>query len=395
MPLILAIEPDRRQAAQLSVVVRKRVHAELILVDTTERALDAIGNRMPDLVLVPALLSPQDDAALAAALRVIAAAAHVQMLTIPVLGAPRPAPAPGGMLSALRRGKTRAAEPDGCDPAVFAEQVAAYLERATQERPTVELAAAPAETAAYAPELRGSAPAVHVEPAAVEAVLVEPAAVTPLGDLGARDDKWSESTAAEGPMVATPDESVTFALEEAVRALFAAPAPVDPPAPIVAEQTPAAASAPERPIAQTDSRAAEDEDDLIAALMLIPLTVVELIDEDGWIGSGVAGSDRALAASGIDVVEGEDLDPSRGNPSAPGGEREWVALVASLRADINRLRGERDKPGHRVVQGVRSDRKAKPAQDEWGFFDPEQCGFAALLAKLDEVTDSEDSPVKH
>ena len=29
---------------------------------------------------------------------------------------------------------------------------------------------------------------------------------------------------------------------------------------------------------------------------------------------------------------------------------------------------------------------AKPAQDEWGFFDPEQCGFAALLAKLDEIT---------
>ena len=63
------------------MVVRKRVHAELILVDTTERALDAIGNRMPDLVLVPALLSPQDDAAIAAALRVIAAAAHVQLLT--------------------------------------------------------------------------------------------------------------------------------------------------------------------------------------------------------------------------------------------------------------------------------------------------------------------------
>src|SRR4051794_17143177 len=130
MPLILAIEPDRRQAAQLSVVVRKRVHAELILVETTEQALDAIGNRMPDLVLVPALLSPQDDAAIAAALRVIAAAAHVQLLTIPVLGAPRPPPAPGGVLSSLRRGKSRAAEPDGCDPAVFAEQVASYLERA-------------------------------------------------------------------------------------------------------------------------------------------------------------------------------------------------------------------------------------------------------------------------
>ena len=85
MPLILAIEPDRRQAAQLTGVIR-RVGAELVLADTTGHALDAIGSRVPDLVLVPALLSPQDDAALAAALRVIAAAAHVRILTTPVLG---------------------------------------------------------------------------------------------------------------------------------------------------------------------------------------------------------------------------------------------------------------------------------------------------------------------
>src|SRR5262249_26276659 len=82
--IILAIEPDRRQAAHLSAVVRHRVGAELILADTTEGALNAIGSRVPDLVLVPALISPQDDAALAAALRVIAAAAHVRILTTPV-----------------------------------------------------------------------------------------------------------------------------------------------------------------------------------------------------------------------------------------------------------------------------------------------------------------------
>ncbi len=34
--------------------------------------------------------------------------------------------------------------------------------------------------------------------------------------------------------------------------------------------------------------------------------------------------------------------------------------------------------------------KRKPVQDEWGFFDPEQCGFAALLAKLDEITEEGD-----
>src|SRR3979490_2574885 len=124
MPIILAIEPDRRQAAHVSAVVRHRVGAELILADTTEGALDAIGSRVPDLVLVPALLSPQDDAALAAALRVIAAAAHVRTLTIPVFSngtgtrTSRP-----GMLAKWIRGREEEDVPDGCDPAVFAEQI--------------------------------------------------------------------------------------------------------------------------------------------------------------------------------------------------------------------------------------------------------------------------------
>jgi hypothetical protein len=28
-------------------------------------------------------------------------------------------------------------------------------------------------------------------------------------------------------------------------------------------------------------------------------------------------------------------------------------------------------------------------QDEWGFFDPAKCGFAALLEKLDEISDED------
>jgi hypothetical protein len=31
----------------------------------------------------------------------------------------------------------------------------------------------------------------------------------------------------------------------------------------------------------------------------------------------------------------------------------------------------------------------QPLQDEWSFFDPDQCGFATLLAKLEEVTEEE------
>src|SRR2546426_7658584 len=122
MPIILAIEPDRRQASRLASVVRQRVGAELILAETTEGALDAIGNQIPDLVLVPTLLSPQDDAALAAALRVIATAAHVHTLTIPVLAnGTGTRTARSGMLAKWMRGRSEEEAPDGCDPAVFAE----------------------------------------------------------------------------------------------------------------------------------------------------------------------------------------------------------------------------------------------------------------------------------
>ena len=42
----------------------------------------------------------------------------------------------------------------------------------------------------------------------------------------------------------------------------------------------------------------------------------------------------------------------------------------------------------------RVPRNRRPIQDEWGFFDPEQAGFAALLAKLAEIADGDDPPAK-
>src|SRR5207342_360021 len=138
MSLILAIEPDRRQVAHLISIVRHVQGAELILADTTERALESIGNSVPDLILVPALLSPSDDAALAAALRVIATAAHVQMLTIPTFATPKPQPKKG-VLSAFRRRPANDVPLDGCDPTVFAEEIASYIERANQERAAAQL----------------------------------------------------------------------------------------------------------------------------------------------------------------------------------------------------------------------------------------------------------------
>jgi hypothetical protein len=45
-----------------------------------------------------------------------------------------------------------------------------------------------------------------------------------------------------------------------------------------------------------------------------------------------------------------------------------------------------------LAPAKRASGRHKPIQDEWGFFDPEQCGFAALLAKLDEIIDTDDRP---
>ena len=88
----------------------------------------ALQGRVPDLVLTTSLISPRDDSALAAHLRELgSAAAHVQTVTIPLLGSAAPKRAKGGMLAALRREKPQAPMTDGCEPDVFAEQVRQYL----------------------------------------------------------------------------------------------------------------------------------------------------------------------------------------------------------------------------------------------------------------------------
>src|SRR5919201_4190855 len=140
MALILAIEPDRRQASQLHSMVRGKLRAELVLADCAERALAALGDRVPDLILTTALLSPRDETALAERLRKLdGTAAHVQTLTIPLLASPHSQGSNnnrGGVLSALIGDRPSTSLIEGCDPAVFAEQCAGYLERAAAERAT-------------------------------------------------------------------------------------------------------------------------------------------------------------------------------------------------------------------------------------------------------------------
>jgi hypothetical protein len=338
MSLILAIEPDRRQVAHLISIVRHVQGAELILADTTERALESIGNSVPDLILVPALLSPQDDAALAAALRVIATAAHVQMLTIPTFAAPKPKPK-RGVLSAFRRKQAEDTPIEGCDPKVFAEEIASYLERASEERAAAQFYED--EPDAVRPEpLRAEAPGSNANDA-FETFAEEPADALVEEDAEPeRVTVFEASEPAVEPIVETCEpivEEVYAAPEAAIEAidaipepeLVAEPLPVEEPeaapemrmaaAPAMAldevaatlEQTPPVVE--EEPVAVEDVvpvAAAPEFEDLLADFERTNLPVIEEVHADQWMAETVDAKSDALEdeADLLDIDLSIELD---------------------------------------------------------------------------------------
>ena len=113
MQLILAIDADKRQAAQLAALVRGRFDAEFVQATSAGEALQALAERVPDLIMTSPLLSPFDDGVLAEYLREIGpAGAHVQTLRIPVLGVAKSA---GRRLFSFGRKRRNESAPDGCD----------------------------------------------------------------------------------------------------------------------------------------------------------------------------------------------------------------------------------------------------------------------------------------
>jgi hypothetical protein len=476
MPLILAIEPDRRQASQLKKIVRS-VGAELVVADTTELALDAIGNRIPDLVLVPALLSPQDDAALATALRVIATAAHVQTLTIPVFAASTPRPRrSGGVLAKLMGDRPQDAGPDGCNPGLFAEQIAAYLAEAETARAHRQ----------YAEEYQPLAPKPIVEPlaAASSSFDVEPWLDEPAAEMSDRSvphkpmqepvytPAYETYAPAYEPVYEpapepTPEPVAADEPEPVVRSFEPKPLHIVHPAPELVEDAepawqPVVESEPEpepihatadarsdaqtvvefdpsdidlgafiaeleeqRRAARAEENRENDERSVVAAATIEEEFEPDAIEElDSWmtpplvpqhpwpqLEAATAGATRepyrrsdseSEAESDVRVEQPEMTVVAEIEP-APS---DWIDMLEALRRDIDRLRGERTEAPLSAAANApeaseadadqASSRKKKrkkeppPVQDEWGFFDPEQCGFTALLAKLDEISKNDD-----
>ena len=119
MALVLAIEPDHRQATILKRIVREKVHAEFVHVDSRDAAIAALQANIPDVILVTALLSPRDEEELFAHLRTLDGADFVQTHTIPQLASGRAdqdGKSGGGLFGKFRRKKEPAEAMPGCDP---------------------------------------------------------------------------------------------------------------------------------------------------------------------------------------------------------------------------------------------------------------------------------------
>jgi hypothetical protein len=388
MALILAIESDRRQVNHLTAMVRGRLHAELVLADTAERALEKLGDRLPDLILTSALLSPKDEQALSDRLRSLdGVASHVQTLTLPVFAPPKGSAGSkgGGVLSALLGDRKEGVSPDGCDPAVFADQCKEYLDRAAAERQ----ARAPDEPAAIE---EPSAPVAAEPPTAVPPEPPRAPAVTRRRSVDVTDDPSSILAA-----VAMFEDEMP--VEEPARA-------VEPPARAAADDDDDDESndsrtdfvdldlsdlledQPERIDASADD--ADDSDAEVYELSDVNITAdADVASLAATVSAHTSSNapDRAPAAEEPfddwqEVVDALKREGERTRlPRAPRTERpapeppRATAVAAPQPAP-----GDTKRPATGEARKRRA--RARQLQDEWGVFDPDQAGMPALFAKL-------------
>lgn len=337
MALILAIESDKRQVNYLTAMVRGKLHAELVLGDTAEGALDRLGDRVPDLILTSALLSPRDEQALGDRLRRLnGVAAHVQMLTMPVFAQPsRPAQGSrGGMLSALLGDRGQAAAPDGCDPAVFAEQCKEYLRRSAEERE--------ARRHDHGPELPIT---VTAAPAAPEpAAIGEDAQDMPV-DIDLSDLLAEEPAAPRSAASADDDEPAVYELSPDSIDIDLVAAPVE--EPVEAPAEPLIATPADEPPAATPENGEADFDD--------------------W-------------QKVIDALKRESAQVRVPRERKPDAQTLQAASVPAAALE----------PAGPAPVAEPPRRRVRVAADEWGVFDPAQAGMKALYERLEKITQDEE-----
>jgi hypothetical protein len=497
MQLILAIVADHQQAAQLAALIDGRLAVDLVQAAEVGEGLLALNDRIPDLILTPPLMSPFDDGVLDEYLRDLGpAGAHVQTIRIPVLSqAPKKAPRLG--FSLRRRSKPEAPTLDGCEPKVFADEIALYLARAAEEKshaskneqaPVIErhvvqdtAATQPISeeewTAAYDSDAPGetaawSAPEPEPEPAAGgwrSDLLDRP----PLEEAPTYEQHTVETEAAwqedivEAPASAQDPETPIYEPVETVHVQYEAEDQIggevveEPPhvavldervtseayaaEPAVVEKPIATPTVVARPLATDTAPAVEREDphsdkatpSFKAALAAIRAAWGKPSSKEGVPAPAqeaiappetkpVATVPDAEGPLEVDLTgEVELLDEPAGarhqsapevpRPFAPAESPESADVYElSVEPDMKELESELSAPSPVSSNGTSDplpepagDRRKKPAkrtnktakakgprqpqpqtaQDEWGMFDPNRCGFAAVVDKLDEASD--------
>jgi hypothetical protein len=387
MSLILAVEPDRRRAAQLSAMAHDHLDCEFLVASSGLRAIEALSGRIPDVLLAAPLLPPAEEAALEQHLRQLGAeAAHVPTLAIPLFSTDGNV-RQHSVMSRLRRERPQVERSEGCPPALFAEQICEYLARAREGRkspPAPQLVKAPV---IVAPPVVEDPPIA--EAAISEAAMDDAANAIPL-ELSDFVDLFIDEPAP--PVAAAPvAELSTPPVEEEVDL-----SPLLEDAPAAEEEAPAIVLSPEPETIFFDAPIEEMPEPLVAATPA-PMLIEQLPPQPQPVREA-----PPFRAPIIDVVP-EPAAPLTALVPAPqpvqqpssnvlvniptgnGGHVQAsvnvaVAVSVQVAASVNV-----------VTPPSRRSRKPKPVQDEWGFFDPTQCGFPALMAKLDEIAEKEES----
>ncbi|MGE0445184.1 MAG: hypothetical protein AB7P99_08140 [Vicinamibacterales bacterium] len=337
MALILTVEPDRTRAAQLEAMARAHLDAEFIAAPSVARGFQALGERVPDLLLLAPLLPAAEEAALDDYLRLIGpAAAHVRSLTIPLLAGGRQG-GDRGLLSALRRERSRPADADGCDPSAFAEQIAHYLRDTMRQAPPVKAEAEPEPTD---------------EP--IDKSIDEPVDEGPLVDLSALLEAEPE------PDFAIAPEPVIEIEPEAILELAPEPEAEPDPAPDPVIELPPVELAPV-PMLMKPAPAVVGSAPLPALVPVAPVPAAPLAPVLA----------PAMVQQVIEV-------PTGTGAQVQASVAVNVAVSVQVAAAVN------------VSAAPKRKGKPRPIQDEWGFFDPGQCGFQALMARLDEIAATEE-----
>ena len=373
MALILVVEPDRTRAAQVASLMRNHLRAQTIVVDCALRARGALVYSIPDVILLSTLISTQDEAGITSELRGLGdAAAHVQMVTIPMLAdAPAPTASRRGLLASFLTAKP-SIETAGCEADLFAQQVSDYLDLAASTRKAVpeqpEQPEQPLELILVPP----SDFLLAVESDFLAEPVADTSDVLPLDfDAPEEDDTClaatEDDTSFDAPevdihLVAAEDDT-RFVVAENDSCLVAAEDDM----PLVASDEDTSLVAPEDDTCLVVAEAAD------YASVIAPEAVACYEVPADHAGDFTASADIAYFSAPEDGEGAGDTTEDDG----------WISI--SLESPVEQQAEDTREPAPAAKTRKKDKKKLPAVQDEWGLFNPDQCGFPALLARLNEL----------